>query len=181
MRFPPGEFFARSVAIVEAVRRPGAIPGILAILVLAGCGGSPSTSPKATALPASLTYDLAAAHVASCAGAGRAIPLPTDFPRQFPFPQGTVIDRVGRGAPLLKGQVGIYGFVPSPTFNTTVLFFKNEIVPAGFQRIDFEVDEPHDSEGTYRGHGKVGRWALQAIVGCPHVMRFSASAEKLTH
>lgn len=156
----------------------GAAAGCLTALALVGCGISSSNVSGTTATPTSYRYHPAAASVPSCARAGKAISLPLDFPAKFPFPAGTVIVRSGRGRPLLKGQVGIYGFVPSPTFSETVLFFKNEIERSGFRRLDFEVDTPHDSEGAYSGHGTIGRWALSAIVGCPHAMRFSASAEK---
>ena len=114
------------------------------------------------------------ANVAACAHAGHAIALPALFPTRFPFPRGTVINHT---KPLLKGQIGVYGYVPSRTFASTVNFFRREVVRAGFTLIGFEVDSPNDSEGTYRGYGKIGRWQLRSLPGCASAMAFSASAE----
>jgi hypothetical protein len=114
------------------------------------------------------------AKVAVCAHAGRAIALPAAFPPQFPFPRGTILDHT---KPLLKRQIGVYGYVPSTNFVATVTFFRREVVRAGFALIGFEVDSPNDSEGTYRGYGKIGRWQLRSLPGCATAMAFSASAE----
>lgn len=65
--------------------------------------------------------------------------------------------------------------MPSSSFSATVTFFKTQVPKAGFKVLYFEVDTPHDSEGTYRGHNYQGRWQLQAIPGC-RAMRFAASA-----
>lgn len=111
-----------------------------------------------------------------CAHAGKPIPLPASFPKQFPFPPGTVIDRTAK-LHAAKGQIGIYGFVPSSSFASTVNFFKTLVVSKGFKRLYFEADSPHDSEGTYKGFGKIGVWRLAAIAGCPKAMNFQASAE----
>jgi hypothetical protein len=70
-----------------------------------------------------------------------------------------------------------YGYVPSRDFASTVNFFKSEVVAKGFKLVYFEVDSPHDSEGTYKGFGKLGVWRLAAIPECPRAMMFSASAE----
>jgi hypothetical protein len=121
-------------------------------------------------------YNPHKAAVAACAHAGRPIPLPAAFPGQFPFPPGTVLDRTAQ-LNAAKHQIGIYGFVPSSSFPSTVNFFKRMVVAKGFKRLYFEVDSPHDSEGTYKGFGKVGVWRLEALPGCPKAMNFSASAE----
>jgi hypothetical protein len=119
-------------------------------------------------------YQPKLARVAPCAHAGKAIALPKAFPARFPFPRGTAINRT---KPLLKGQIGIYGYVPSTGFVATVNFFKREVVRAGFKLVGFEVDSPNDSEGTYRGYGKIGRWQLRSLPGCTKAMAFSASSE----
>lgn len=106
---------------------------------------------------------------------GKAIALPAGFPRQFPFPHGTYLDKT---RPLMfKHQIGIYGYVPSPSFATTVNFFKNQVPKQGFKRLDFEVDSPNDSEGRYQGFGKIGAWALRSLPQCTGFMAFSASSE----
>jgi hypothetical protein len=120
------------------------------------------------------SYGPKQARVVTCAHAGKPIALPAAFPAQFPFPRGTTIDQT---KPLLKGQIGIYGYVPSGGFVSTVNFFKREVVRAGFKLVGFEVDSPNDSEGTYRGHGKIGRWQLRSLPGCSKAMAFSASSE----
>jgi len=110
----------------------------------------------------------------ACAHAGKRIAVPRAFPRQFPLPSGTVIDATKH---LAKGQIGIYGFVPSHTFASTVNFFKILVPRHGFKVLNLEADFPHDSEGTYQGYGKVGRWQIRSIAGCPRAMTFAASAE----
>jgi hypothetical protein len=133
--------------------------------LLAGCGSSASNSYR---------YVPAAAKIPSCAHAGKAIALPSAFPHQFPFPAGTDIDATH---PLFTHQIGIYGFVPSHTFAETVNFFKNQVPKQGFKLVDFEVDSPNDSEGTYQGHGKLGRWQLRSMPSCKGAMIFSVSSE----
>lgn len=141
----------------------------MALVLFVGCGESSSASH-----PAGYTYDPSAAKIAACAHAGKPIALPAAFPRAFPFPHGTDIDATRH---LLKGQIGIYGFVPSTGFADTVNFFKTRVPKAGFKLVSFEVDSPNDSEGTYQGDGKVGRWQLRSLPGCPRAMSFAASAE----
>ncbi len=141
------------------------------MLVLAGCGSS-ATSHSSTS---GYRYVPANAKVPACARAGKPIPLPAAFPRQFPFVIGTDIDATH---PLSsKHQIGIYGYVPSSGFAATVNFFKVQVPREGFKLVYLEVDSPNDSEGTYQGHGQVGRWQLQSLPGCPGAMRFAVSAE----
>lgn len=152
--------------------------GIVCLLVSA-CGASGSlVKTKKTpgaATVASLAYAPAAAKRPPCAGAGKAIALPKGFPYQFPFPRGTYLNK---SKPLMfKHQIGIYGYVPSPSFAVTVNFFKNEVPKQGFKRLDFEVDSPNDSEGRYQGYGKIGAWQLRSLPNCKGFMAFSASAE----
>lgn len=59
----------------------------------------------------------------------------------------------------------------------TVNLFKRQVPKQGFKLLDFEVDSPNDSEGTDRGYGKIGRWQLRSLPGCPRAMSFAASAE----
>lgn len=144
-------------------------PAIALVLALVGCG---SASPSHLA---GYRYAPNGANVPPCAHAGKPIKLPATFPRRFPFLPGTDIDATH---PLLtKQQIGIYGYVPSHGFASTVNFYKDQVPKRGFKLIYFEVDSPNDSEGTYQGHGSVGRWQLQSTPGCPRAMRFSVSAE----
>lgn len=126
-----------------------------------------------TQTPVQLTGH-AATKLPACAHAGKRIAVPHAFPHQFPFPSGTVIDATKH---LAKGQIGIYGFVPSHTFSATVNFFKILVPRHGFKVLNLEADFPHDSEGTYQGYGKVGRWQIRSIAGCPRAMTFAASVE----
>jgi hypothetical protein len=140
-----------------------------ACVLLSSCGDSSSAN--------SLRYDPKAANVPACTHAGKAIPLPRDFPLQFPFPQGTAINKVG---PLpIKGVKGIEidGFVPSTVFKDTVQFFRDEIPKAGFKLLDWQADAPNDSEGTYSGHGHIGGWQLKKLFGCTGAMHFASSSE----
>lgn len=140
-------------------------------LLLAGCG-SPAASHSSDS---GYHYVPADAKVPACAHAGKPIALPSAFPRQFPFPPGTDIDATH---PLTsKHQIGIYGYVPSSGFASTVNFFKVQVPKHGFKLVYLEVDSPNDSEGTYQGHGEVGRWQLQSLPGCSGAMRFAVSAE----
>jgi hypothetical protein len=147
-------------------------------LVVSGCGGS-STTPSGKSTPTTYTYSPARAQKPTCVKVGKAIALPSGFPRQFPFPPGTYLDSA---KPLIfKNQIGIYGYVPSQSFVATVNFFKNQVPKQGFKRIDFEVDSPNDSEGRYRGFGKIGAWALRSLPDCKGFMAFSASAEPVSN
>lgn len=149
--------------------------GVLCLLI-SGCGTSGSSGAQSKSSGSGdYRYDLSAARQPSCVKVGKAIALPAGFPRQFPFPHGTYLYKT---KPLIfKHQIGIYGYVPSPSFATTVNFFKNQVPKQGFKRLDFEVDTPHDSEGRYQGFGKIGAWALRALPACKGFMDFSASAE----
>ena len=149
------------------------------MVAVAGCGSATATTVVKHGQPAPATgqrYVPSQGNIAACAHAGKAIPLPAAFPTAFPFPAGTVIDRSGR---LLHGQkgVGVYGFVPSATFASTVNFFKRQVVISGFKVLYFQVDTPHDSEGQYRGFGKVGEWQVRALPGCRRAMSIAVSAE----
>jgi hypothetical protein len=153
---------------------------LLLALAIAGCGGSSSSSgnnqPSPQTATQSYTYDPAKAHVPACAHAAKAIAFPANFPQNFPVPNGTVIDatRVPIG-----GGIAAVGFVPSPSFKTTVDFFPAQIKAAGFKMLHLEVDSPNDSEGEYSGHGFVGGWALRSL--CPGAMTLQISAKKAGH
>jgi hypothetical protein len=147
-------------------------------LLISGCGTSSSSGRQgATSGKTTYTYAAGSAQKPPCVAVRKAIALPAGFPRQFPFPRGTYLYKT---KPLIfKHQIGIYGYVPSPSFATTVNFFKNQVPKQGFKRLDFEVDTPNDSEGRYQGFGKIGAWALRALPACKGFMAFSASAEPI--
>jgi hypothetical protein len=91
----------------------------------------------------------------------------------FPVPPGTAI--TGKRVPI-GGGIAATGFVPMHGFAATVHFFPNRLPRAGFKVLHLEIDTPHDSEGSYRGHGFVGGWSLRAIPGCA-AMAFQVSAQ----
>lgn len=148
-------------------------------LVVSACGSSSPTSDEKGMVATSYTYSPTRAQKPACVKVGKAITLPPGFPRRFPFPRGTYLDKT---KPLMfKNQIGIYGYVPSSSFVSTVNFFKNQVPKQGFKRIDFEVDSPNDSEGRYQGYGKIGAWSLRSLPDCKGFMAFSASAEPVSN
>ena len=147
-------------------------------LVVSGCGSS-TQSPVGPGTLSNDTYSPITAQKPACEKVGKAIVLPRTFPRRFPFPKGTYL--YGTKPLLFKNQIGIYGYVPSPSFATTVNFFKDQVPKQGFKRIDFEGDSPNDSEGRYEGFGKIGAWALRSLPTCKGFMAFSASSEPISN
>jgi hypothetical protein len=145
---------------------------------LAGCGSSSGSSPTATATTNSFAYNPAHAHVPPCAHAGAPIALFGNFPKSFPFPPGTSI--TGHRVPI-GGGIAEIGFIPAATFTAGVKFFPNELPHAGYKVLHVEIDAPHDSEGSYQGHGYLGGWSLRSISGCKGVLAMQASAIPQKH
>ena len=121
----------------------------------------------------SYLYRPSAARIPTCAHAGKAIPFPKHFPSNFPVPPGTAI--TGKRVPI-GGGIAATGFVPMHSFAATVHFFPTQLPKAGFKVLHLEIDTPHDSEGSYQGHGYLGGWSLRSIPGCA-AMVFQASAQ----
>ena len=145
------------------------------LLIVTGCGAknnSARVSNQTTGL--NVHYHPAQARVPACAHAGKAVAFPANFPQNFPVPPGTAI--TGHRTPI-GGGIAATGFVPARSFKQTVNFFPPQLKRAGFKVLHREVDAPHDSEGSYEGHGYLGGWALRAMPGCA-AMTIQISAKK---
>lgn len=139
-----------------------ALSAAAALLFLAGCGGGSSH-----------TYTPSAARLPACAHAGKAIAMPSGFPADFPFPDGSAITSAKKA---LKVTV-VKGVIPITSFKDTASFFTREVRNAGFKVLYSEADPPRDAEGSYRGHGYAGRWTLEHLPACSEAVAFAAFAQ----
>jgi hypothetical protein len=47
-----------------------------------------------------------------------------------------------------------------------VHFYPTVLPNKGYNVLHVEIDAPHDSEGSFHGHGYYGGWSMQSIPGC---------------
>ena len=125
----------------------------MAIVMLAGCGGGGST-------PAKSSGETIATSMPPCAGAGKAVQPPDEFPQSFPLPPGTVVTSARREA---AGAV-IDGVVPDD-LKGAKQFISRELPRAGFKLSGGEA-EANEAETDFTGHGVTGRLKVRKIEGC---------------
>jgi hypothetical protein len=125
----------------------------MAIVMLAGCGGGEGT-------PARSGGETTATSLPPCAGAGKAVQLPDEFPQSFPLPPGTVVTSSRRET---AGAV-IDGVVPDD-LKGAKQFISRELPRAGFKLSGGEA-EANEAETDFSGHGVTGRLKVRAIEGC---------------
>ncbi|HEX8918460.1 MAG TPA: hypothetical protein VF898_08150 [Chloroflexota bacterium] len=143
------------------------------LFALPTAGTSYAAALRSHAPAGSPVYRPSAARIPACAHAGKAVSFPQHFPASFPVPSGTAI--TGKRVPI-GGGIAATGFVPMHSFAATVHFIPTQLPKVGFTVLHLEIDTPHDSEGSYQGHGYVGGWSLRAISGCA-AMVFQVSAK----
>ena len=118
---------------------------LLAVLAVAACGGE--SGEAGGDLPA-------------CARAGTPVSLPDAFPRSFPLPEGTVLDRMRSES----GATVVEGYVPG-NLDGVREFMNDELPNAGYELEGGETEE-HDAETEFRGNGVEGRLKLRDISDC---------------
>lgn len=145
-----------------------ALAGLLAVGLLAGCGGSSND----------YTYHASDASMPGCVQSlhpGTAIGLPAGFPKDFPFPHGTLVAHTNQPLP---GETWIYGYVPSTGLAASITFFRTQTKKAGYRTLGYYGDGTDDSGGRFAGHGYTGRWYVEAMKGCKGALRLAASAKR---
>jgi hypothetical protein len=139
--------------------RAGAVVALALIAVLAGCGGSASS----TADDADEEEFSAAADRSTCLADATAVDsLPDGYPADFPMPPQTVVyDAEDRG----EEGVVVTGVTDLP-FTDVLDALNGPAQDAGYEISDGETEE-HDAEASWAGNGYRGRWAIRESAGCP--------------
>ena len=109
-----------------------------------------------------------------CAQAGPPVSLPSEFPKNFPLPPGTVITASRGEGP----TVILKGFVPMELREATRFFVQN-LPTAGFRLGRGDV-EPAEAESRFGGNGVVGFFKLRSIENCPHALEFTIRVQSAT-
>jgi len=130
--------------------------GVIAGLLLSGCGGTPARAKEPE-------LDKAADR-STCAADAKALATPYggQFPDSWPFPSGTTVYNVeDRGS-----QGTILTAISTAPFATILDFLNHDVVAAGF-KIESGETEEHDAEAEWEGNGHRGRWAIRESAQCP--------------
>jgi len=117
-----------------------------------------------------------AANVPSCMQSLKAVTLPAggSFPKDWPFPEGTVItatEDVPGGGLAVTAQVG-------SDFEEVLPFMQHDLEDAGFVASQGEA-EHDDAEATWSGNGYAGKWAIKSSETCEGttVLKVAAATE----
>ena len=116
-----------------------------------------------------------AANLPKCLQSLKAVTLPSDdtFPKDWPFPKGTVItatEEVPGGGLAVTAQVG-------SEFDQVLPFMQQDLEDAGFVATNGEA-EKDDAEATWSGHGYAGSWAIRASDTCQGTTLMQVAAAK---
>ena len=107
-----------------------------------------------------------------CAGAGRAVKLPSGFPETFPLQPGTVVTSARREA---AGAV-IDAVVPND-LKSAKQFISRELPRAGYKLSGGEA-EANEAETDFTGHGVTGRLKVRKIEGCAGAVTLTVGVVK---
>ena len=102
-----------------------------------------------------------------CAHAGPPVSIPSEFPKNFPLPPGTVITASRRA----DAAVVLEGFIPMELPKATRFFLQN-LTAAGF-RLGRGEAERGEAEDGFTGNGLVGFFKVRSIEGCPGTLQFT--------
>jgi hypothetical protein len=163
----------RGRLVTQTVILVAVLAAVVATAVVAGRARSRRAAPlppPALVRPRSAGAAPSVAVVSrSCPRASQARPLPSDFPRSFPLPPGTVVTRVRRRPGSGRRRVlELEASVPA-TLRAGTVFFLRELSPRGFYLRGGEA-ETYDAEASFVGSRVTGVWKLVAHRGCPHVL-----------
>lgn len=121
-------------------------------LLVSGCGDD--QPPGGAADPGAQSSCVAAATEA-------ATPYPANFPKDWPFPPGTVVTDVSEP----DDETVVLTAISSLDFDRVLEFFRGDVARAGFVSHGGEA-EADDAESEWSGGGFHGRWALQGSRDC---------------
>ncbi|MCF3132116.1 hypothetical protein [Streptomyces olivochromogenes] len=140
---------------------------VLGLTTVTGCsaankhaerpGTTPYTVEQATDPPAG---NAAGAAPDGCPTAA-SFPLPKDFPRSLPVPDGTVVTSVEHRT----GDRLIVATVVRGGFDTTLAFLHKQLPKAGYIPEGGEVEEA-DAESNFSSATVRGRWTLRKMSDC---------------
>ena len=116
-----------------------------------------------------------AANVPSCMQSLKAVTLPAggSFPKDWPFPEGTVItatEDVPGGGLAVTAQVG-------SDFEEVLPFMQHDLEDAGFVASQGEAEDD-DAEATWSGNGYAGTWAIKSSETCEGTTLLQVAAAK---
>lgn len=133
--------------------------GLAAALVLGGCGGFDGGA----AAEAESDGAGAVADTNVCVADASSAPSPYagDFPRDWPFPAGTVV----HGAEDRGDSGTVVTGVVASAFPDVLDFMNEDVVRAGFD-IESGETEDDDAEAEWSGNGYRGRWAIRESPTC---------------
>src|SRR5947209_8156450 len=103
--------------------------------------------PAAAAGSAPYTYKPNQARIPACANAGKALPLPAGFPRNFPLPPHSAITFRQTGGTGVK----VSGFVPIASITAGRKFFLSQLPKAGFKVFLFDTEPGVEVESEFQG------------------------------
>jgi hypothetical protein len=135
------------------VRPSAALAPAVALLLLAGCGGTPALPVAAPTRvgPVAPVVQTPAAPFPCDARSGLA--LPAGWPAALPLPPGLVVTRTERRS---GDRLIAYGRVPGD-FHRVVRFFNAHLPAAGLPQRNGQLD-PLDAESDFAGTTVRGRW-----------------------
>jgi hypothetical protein len=126
---------------------------------------SEGATPKPTATPES--------KLPPCAHAGSSVNMPTEFPKNFPLPPGTVIT----ATKLAGAGVALEALIPMELKEAT-RFFARKLPAAGFQ-VGRGEEERAEAEARFMGNGVVGFFKVRTIEDCPGALRFTITVRTI--
>jgi hypothetical protein len=128
------------------------------VLALTACGSSGETSSEKAK---EKELEKAADRSTCLADASQVSGLPDGFPKDFPFPDKTVVfDTEDRGS---DGVIAT-GITSLP-FKQVLAALNGPAQDAGFKVTNGETEE-HDAEANWAGNGYRGRWAIRESGTC---------------
>ena len=136
-------------------RVAGLVLVALGLTLTSACGSDPASDVSASGHPA--------AAVPSCMKSLSPASIPSDgtFPKDWPFPPGTVVTDT---QPVPGGGLAVTAQVGSE-FEKVLPFLQHDLEDAGFVATQGEA-ERDDAEATWSGHGYAGTWAIRASDTC---------------
>jgi hypothetical protein len=117
-----------------------------------GAGGQPEVSPG-TPSP----------KLPPCANAGPAVSIPSEFPKTFPLPPGTIITSSSEA-----GGIRLEGFIPMDLKGAVTHFVK--ALPSAGYRLGNGEQEQAEAESRFSGNGYGGYFKLRSLRDCPRVV-----------
>ena len=151
-------------------------PGVVALVVLAmiglaGCGGTSQSSRDGASSASEQTAELESEEAGDDQAADESVcraqaePIKdlsgTAFPEEWPFPPQTVVYHLED-----RGESGtIVTAVTATPFEDVLAFMNNDVVDAGFEIESGETEE-RDAEAEWRSAEYHGRWAIRMSANC---------------